>query len=165
MKKAFIETKRRREKPCVGTIFLSTFLVYIVGFHALANLPLSEGLLYGVHMRFWQQPNIIVFIYAGLGLATIFDRVLRWTVAPDKSWLTFVKARSCLLLLSSCACVLIGVQYHRWHDSVGNQSQNWFIPNYAKALLAPLPPNALVFVNYDLQWTSMRYLQRCEQFR
>ncbi|RHY29030.1 hypothetical protein DYB32_005516 [Aphanomyces invadans] len=40
-----------------------------------------------------------------------------------------------------------------------------YIHNYAKALVDPLPRNALVFVNYDLQWTAIRYLQRCEGFR
>ncbi|OQR91947.1 hypothetical protein ACHHYP_04172 [Achlya hypogyna] len=134
----------------VGALVLITFTVYVVGFHALANLPLNEGLLYGVHMRFWQQPNIIAFLWAGLGLGYLLGRVpsgaLRRGVA-----------------LASLLCVGVG-QLHTWHH-VSDQSQATYIAQYAKALLKPLPPNALLFVNYDLQWTAMRYLQRCENYR
>ncbi|KAE9118427.1 hypothetical protein PF005_g16105 [Phytophthora fragariae] len=53
------------------------------------------------------------------------------------------------------------IQIWRWHE-LCNQSQAFYIRNYAQALLDPLPQNAVLFVNFDLQWTSLRYLQRCE---
>lgn len=49
--------------------------------------------------------------------------------------------------------------------AICDQSEGWYIHNYAKALIDPLPPGALFFTNYDLQWTALRYLQRCEHFR
>ena len=52
----------------------------------------------------------------------------------------------------------------KWFQ-ICNQSDGWYIHNYAKALIDPLPKGALFFTNYDLQWTSLRYLQRCEGFR
>ena len=30
-----------------------------------------EELIYGVHARFWMQPNIVTFIWTGLGLSYI----------------------------------------------------------------------------------------------
>ncbi|ETV91286.1 hypothetical protein, variant 2 [Aphanomyces invadans] len=127
------------------------YLFYLVVFHALSNMPLSEGLLYGVHMRFWQQPNIVLFVWGGVGLNAVLHR------ANEASGVL-----SRLGVVLSIACTVgQGVQWHH----VGNQSQAWYIHNYAKALVDPLPRNALVFVNYDLQWTAIRYLQRCEGFR
>ncbi|KAJ0389469.1 hypothetical protein ATCC90586_012216 [Pythium insidiosum] len=49
--------------------------------------------------------------------------------------------------------------------SLCDQSEAWYIHNYAAALLDPLPPQAVLFVNFDLQWTALRYLQRCEHRR
>ena len=43
------------------------WVFYLCVFHTLANLPLSNPLLYGVHQRFWMQPNILFFIFAGVG--------------------------------------------------------------------------------------------------
>ncbi|KAG6615300.1 uncharacterized protein IUM83_15226 [Phytophthora cinnamomi] len=56
---------------------------------------------------------------------------------------------------------LSGTQIWRWRE-LCDQSQAYYIRNYAQALLDPLPRNAILFVNFDLQWTSLRYLQRCE---
>ncbi|KDO27984.1 hypothetical protein SPRG_07262 [Saprolegnia parasitica CBS 223.65] len=138
-------------RHAAGPVVLAMYLVYIVGFHALANLPLTEGLLYGVHMRFWQQPNVIVFTYAGVGLGVILQ-----ALPTRPTW---------RLAIGATCAVGAGVgQYVRWH-AICDQSSATFIAQYAKALLDPLPKNALVFINYDLQWTSMRYLTRCEGYR
>ncbi|RHZ03735.1 hypothetical protein DYB37_006899 [Aphanomyces astaci] len=134
----------------LAVAFMYTF--YLIVFHALSNMPLTEGLLYGVHMRFWQQPNIILFVWGGVGLDAVLQRAWRTSGAA---------AAGLGVVLSVAAMVGQGMTWQH----VGNQSHAWFIPNYAKALLDPLPPHALVFVNYDLQWTAMRYLQRCEGFR
>ncbi|OQR89828.1 hypothetical protein THRCLA_09555 [Thraustotheca clavata] len=129
---------------------LTMYLVYIIGFHALANMPLHEGLLYGVHMRFWQQPNIIAFIWAGVGLGFLLEKV------PH----TLLKRFLAIIICLGCTTY----QLTTWY-TLNDQSNAMYITQYAKALLDPLPKNALVFINYDLQWTSMRYLQRCEHFR
>eukprot|EP01034_Spumella_vulgaris_P036659 gene36659-45221_t len=44
-------------------------------------------------------------------------------------------------------------------------SDNYHFRNYATALLDPLPLNAVLIVNYDQQWTSVRYMQVCEHHR
>lgn len=105
-------------------------------------MPLRQGLLYGVHRRFWQQPNVLVFIWIGLGLATIPPRLVKFVL--------------CL--------TMAGLQISTWFP-LCNQSQAYYISNYAHSLLDPLPQDALVLVNYDLQWTSLRYIQRCEGYR
>ncbi|KAF0686293.1 Aste57867_21899 [Aphanomyces stellatus] len=135
----------------VGFVVVFVYAFYLVVFHSLSNLPLTEGLLYGVHMRFWQQPNVVLFVWGGVGLSALLRRVH----ASSKG----LGCAAAMLALAAAAS-----QGATWYP-LGNQSQAWYIHNYAKALLDSLPQNALVFVNYDLQWTAMRYLQRCESFR
>lgn len=141
----------------VGWLLLVTYTFYMIVFHSLANLPLSEGLTYGVHMRFWQQPNVIVFIWLGVGFDKIVEVASR---VPTSSIGHTVRTVVC----SAALLALVGVQITTWY-SLCDQSAAFYIRDYARALLDPLPPDAILFVNFDLQWTSLRYLQRCEQRR
>lgn len=59
------------------TALLVALAVYVVVFHWLSNLPLDDLLLFGVHARFWMQPNIIVFVFCGSGIYGIFG-VIRY---------------------------------------------------------------------------------------
>ncbi len=141
-------------------------------FHTLSNLPLGEGLLYGVHMRFWQQPNVIVFIWLGVGLSSIMASILKNSVF-NTHW----SVRSSLQVIISAALVL--AQITKWihltdqsqslyvliHVALSESCSDRYISQYAKALVDPLPTGSIYFANYDLQWTSVRYLQRCEGFR
>jgi hypothetical protein len=58
----------------------------------------------------------------------------------------------------------IFLQYHKWLY-ISDQSDAYHFKNYATALLSPLPPNSLLLINYDMQWTSVRYMQKCEGLR
>jgi hypothetical protein len=139
----------------VGWLVASMLIFYTLVFHALSNLPLKEGLLYGVHMRFWQQPNIIVFIWSGIGLTFLFD------------FFTKPIAQSFKLqgiILVGFMLALVGGQLYRWYE-LCDQSQAYYIINYANAILEPLPADAILLINFDLQWTSLRYLQRCQKKR
>ncbi|TMW65527.1 hypothetical protein Poli38472_008169 [Pythium oligandrum] len=133
----------------IGSLIGTTYVFYVVVFHSLANLPLSEGLTYGVHMRFWQQPNVIVFLWIGIGLSRLLDLVFRH--------LGHVAG----LTGSVLTIGLVVVQLWTWYEFC-DQSNGWYIHNYAAALIDPLPQHAVLFVNFDLQWTALRYLQRCE---
>jgi hypothetical protein len=46
-----------------------------------------------------------------------------------------------------------------------DHSRVYHFNNYAAAVLDALPRNAILLVNYDQQWTSVRYMQQCEGFR
>lgn len=137
-------------KRDVAILIVVSYIFYIVGFHALSNLPLSQGLTYGVHMRFWQQPNILVFFFMGEGLWRILNSIDRATQLAN------------IVSLGCTAIVLL--QLYRWYFLM-DQSESWYVKWYARALLDPLPRRAILIVNYDLQWTSLRYLQECEMIR
>ncbi|KAE9108302.1 hypothetical protein PF002_g4719 [Phytophthora fragariae] len=140
----------------LGWFIIAMYLFYMVVFHSLANLPISEGLIYGVQMRFWQQPNVVIFTWFGIGLGYITNLSSQVVGRNSKA------AKSAMSVVCQVACfALVAIQIWRWHE-LCNQSQAFYIRNYAQALLDPLPQNAVLFVNFDLQWTSLRYLQRCE---
>lgn len=121
-------------------------------------------------MRFWQQPNIISFIWLGIGLLYIINKgllVVKSTYRNGTISSTFSKLIEKWLISTLAAVLCSGLvllQIHRWR-ALCDQSDGWYIHNYAKALIGTLPKGALFFTNYDLQWTSLRYLQRCENFR
>ncbi|GMF57577.1 unnamed protein product [Phytophthora fragariaefolia] len=153
-----LQTLRPRAlmKHQLGWFVITMYLFYMVVFHSLANLPISEGLIYGVQMRFWQQPNVVIFAWFGIGLGFITN-LLSQVVGRDSNVVKFTTSA-----VYNLACfTLLGSQIWRWHK-LCDQSQAFYIQNYAQALLDPLPHNAILFVNFDLQWTSLRYLQRCE---
>ena len=40
-----------------GRTLSAAYLLYLVVFHSLANLPIRVALFRAVHARFWQLPN------------------------------------------------------------------------------------------------------------
>ncbi|KAF1332925.1 Membrane protein, partial [Globisporangium splendens] len=160
-------SKDDRGNAATGRLLLVTYTFYMIVFHSLANLPLSEGLTYGVHMRFWQQPNLIVFLWFGIGLHEILDiatKVLVTRCGSGESGGGRIAQIFVIVLLHALCLSLVGLQVAMWYE-LCDQSQAFYIRDYARALLDPLPKDAVLIVNFDLQWTSLRYLQRCEHRR
>jgi hypothetical protein len=54
---------------------------YVVVFHALANLPFDIALNREVTARFWQQPNLFLCAWIGLGVAGL----MRWIHSKSDS--------------------------------------------------------------------------------
>ena len=54
-----------------GQIVVALWLFYLITFHSLSNLDLSTPLTYGVHERFWMQPNICTYFFLGIGIAYV----------------------------------------------------------------------------------------------
>lgn len=54
---------------------LLALMLYLVVFNWLSNMPLDDPLLFGVHARFWMQPNNLVFVFCGVGLYRAFGMV------------------------------------------------------------------------------------------
>jgi hypothetical protein len=49
-------------------LIAAALAVYLCVFHTLSNMPLHDALLFGVHARFWMQPNALMFLLAGITL-------------------------------------------------------------------------------------------------
>lgn len=63
----------------VGILLVVAYVVYLLVFHTFSDMPLTKGLLYGVHMRFWQQPNVLAFFFFGVGYSAVMSTVLQYT--------------------------------------------------------------------------------------
>ena len=135
----------------VWKLVLFALAFYLVVFHSLSNLPLSNPLLYGIHARFWMHPNTHVFVLIGIGVEKLILRVSHGS--PSR------------MLALMIIVILLPVAQYQHNYGFSDQSTNNYFRNYAMSVLAPLPSNSLILINYDQQWTSVRYLQECEGVR
>ena len=98
------------------------------------------------------HPNILAMILIGIGMHKSI--IMR---ASNMSPLRVYLLASLVLLLPYAS--------YRQNYYMSDQSTNQFFRKYALAILEPLPENSLLLINYDQQWTSIRYLQECEGVR
>ncbi len=120
------------------------FVLYLVVFHALANLPVDQPLFLEVTSRFWQQPHLVAFVWLGFGAAHGFARWPRH--AP----------------FLALAAVALQLGLHYAHQ---DQSDNDYVGGYGRTILAPLPERALLLTRGDVITNSVRYAQIGEGLR
>jgi hypothetical protein len=147
-------------------LLLGIFVFYLIFFHSLANMELegrpdlvevvcffaslrsvNSSCFLQVIQRFWMMPAVIMFAYIGHGFF-IFASAL--SISP-------------LLLRFVVFAVAVAATYRSYW--VMDQSSNIYSSEFGRALLAPLPHNALVLVMTDLAVNSMRYVQVVDRFR
>lgn len=138
--------------PGVEMAILCSLLFYVLIFHFLSNLPLSSDLFFGVHQRFWLHPNLLCFLIAGLGLSYGMNELCDQFRGIRQVVIIFTP-----VFLVGCALMKGLVD--------NDQSDNYHFHDYASSILSTLPKKSLLLINYDQQWTSIRYLQECEGFR
>ena len=68
-----------------ASALLLAYLLYMIGFHLLANLPLDKALYYQVHVRFWMQAHVIAFAWLGLGVSGVLRAVETASWASPRS--------------------------------------------------------------------------------
>lgn len=136
----------------IGIMLIGSLMFYMLVFSALANLPLSNKLLYGIHQRFWIHPNIFMYLFAGVGFSDF------------AAYFETCNHKAPKILLTLLTIYAVTEAYHK-NLSISDQSTNTYFRSYARGILDPLPKKSLLFINYDQQWTSIRYLQECEGFR
>eukprot|EP01041_Mallomonas_annulata_P009255 gene9255-19212_t len=184
-----LNTVDAAETRYIPYVLLATQVFYFSIFHSLANLPLGDKLLFGVHQRFWMQPNVLLFVWAGMGFDLVIS-LLCWLLfheptnkrkkittlnttttskeikSPQSQSSSSSTTMPLLTGLTSLAISLAIVTYQlmKWKD-ISDQSQTTHFRDYAHALLDPLPESALLLINYDMQWTAIRYAQMCEGHR
>lgn len=144
-------------------VLLISQLCYFFIFHSLSNLPLKDKLLYGVHQRFWMQPNVLTFIWLGVG----FNAVVHTTLAVVKKVVKREEGRvgGLIVMATTILAIVLGFNQYSRNFFANDQRDNMFFNQYASAVLSPLPSNSILLINYDQQWTSVRYMQLCENYR
>jgi hypothetical protein len=128
---------------------LISYLSYVLVFHYLANLDLRP-LYLGVQMRFWQQANLFVFIFAGIGISFITSFI------PKSSIVQIVRASSWI--------ILFGLSMNANFDHL-DHSSNQVVYRFGYALLKAAPPNSIFLLNGDIAHNALKYIHNCEGFR
>lgn len=77
---------------------------------------------------------------------------------------SYLMKLSLLFLHYAAIFFLVGKQLYK-NYSLDDQSNADYFSRYAEAIMDPLPKGAILFINYDMQWTSVRYKHICEQYR
>lgn len=139
--------KIERKNP-FAQLLLVGWLFYVVVFHELANMDLSNRLFYDVQSRFWLLPNIILALMLAAGAKVLLSQI------PERK--DFVRA----LIVSLALGIQIGYHYER-----EDHSKNTVFYDLGKSLLDGLPPNALAFMRGDVYVNSVRYMQAVEGYR
>jgi hypothetical protein len=146
--------------PAIGTVSCSSgqrravavaavaLTFYLVVFGSLTGISLDDPFWYEVHGRFWQQANLIVCFLAGAALA--------WLVRP-----TGGRAHVVALAVAVVAVAAQGGLHFRGQDHADDRQ----VASFAQAVLAQLPPDALLVTKGDLYWNGIRYMQMCEDVR
>jgi len=127
---------------------VSSFLFYLIVFHAMANLPLTRPLFYQVHIRFWQAPNIFIFLWTGIGAYYLFSN--------------FKKEKKVLIPYAVSLAILVQVCVNFKNE---DQHENWTTQKLGKMILDVMPNKAIFLSMGDVYTNSIRYLQQCEDYR
>ena len=132
----------------VVTVVFATLVFYLVVFHAMTKISISEPFWHEVLSRFWQQANLLVCLLAGVGLACLVGRAGRIgsVLAPT--------------IAAAVIVTQLGANY-----SNENQSRNRTVEELTVALLEALPADAVLITKGDLYWNSVAYMQFCEDLR
>lgn len=142
----------KKQSKFVKTIVVSAAF-YLLVFHILANMDLSNRLFYDIQSRFWMAPNIVASLLMGYGLLYM----IRWAShrKPNFPW-----AAS----LATICVVSIGVQVAK-HYKLEDYSKNTVFEDVGRSMLDSLPKNAILLMRGDIYVNTVRYLQDVEGFR
>lgn len=125
-------------------------MFYLLVFHSLANLPLTNSLAREVSARFSMQPNTIVALWIGMGLTAISRVLVQSTTLSNSAIRQALRYTLCL-----------GLILHRYHHNKPppTAERGDLIRAYGETILERLPPNALLLSYTDINWNTIRYLQ------
>jgi len=130
---------------------VACYVIYLVVFHSLANLPIKVPLFLAVHARFWQMPNSTLFVFVGVGFDWLCRRFL-------SSWKSYSTVRWAVSLFA------VGLQLLQNYETQDN-SQNYAMEHLTRTAIETLPPNAIVLCSGDLQFNPGLWLTACEKVR
>ena len=111
----------------------------------LGNLPVTDALHRGIVARFWQQPQVHVCAWCGLGFA----------------WLAAQVPRAWGLSFAGALAVVPGAARFQAMD----RHTSTLVRSYGAEILRAAPPGALLVTKGDLITSPVRYLQAVEGLR
>lgn len=145
-------------------LLVCTWLLYTNFFNYLSNLPIDQPLFYGVQQRFWLQPLIISAIFVALGITYTIDYFVSKT-EDDEDQDTAERNTFSKQNLTIVLGLLIGFAQISANFYTQNESQNYYVRDFGRAILGPLPKGSLVLTKGDIMVNSARFMQSVEGFR
>lgn len=140
---------RERRRRSFGFVLLVAPLVAVGVIALLGNLPTSDLLHRGIVARFWQEPDIFVFVWCGLGVAELERRLPPAVTAA---------ATAAVALGAVLLPLALGFGAMDRHGST-------LVRSYGSEILRAAPKGALLFTKGDLITNTLRYLQAAEGMR
>lgn len=140
-------------------LLLLVWLAYNNFFNYLSNLPIDKPLFYGVQQRFWIQPLIIVCIFIGVGFRKVAITIMELSrsESTDRGG---IKPLIVLLVALGIGAAHMLISYPSQ-----DESQNFYVRDFGRLILEPLPPNSIVLTMGDIMINSARFVQVTENFR
>ncbi len=139
---------RRRRDTALLWCWVGALVFFLVTFNALANGPLEPGVSRFVEGRFWQQPHLLLCVFAASGLAAIAERL---------------GTRGAKALPVVAVAVAIAQPVANFHEQ--DKSGAVQIHEFLKNILDSAPPQALLLETGDYIYHGLRYLQIVEGYR
>jgi hypothetical protein len=138
-------------------LLFSLWVFYTLVWHCIfSNLPLSAPMPFGVHARFWMQPNIVLFILMGVSVELI-ERQFFASGSVGNGLGKWRKQFEPVFLIVGLSMLL----FHRL--PVNNRSVfGWIMHKYGEASLSLIPSQSLLLSHTDIDLNPMRYLRICE---
>jgi 4-amino-4-deoxy-L-arabinose transferase-like glycosyltransferase len=144
-----------RNRRAEGIALFVAFLFAGPIFQAYTNTSYPDDLTKGVVARFYILPSIPLAILSGLGAWWVLGLAERVSLSR----------RALVTGLAAAALLVVPVASAAAHYSSEDQSGNRVASNYATDILGQLPPNALLLMRGDENYTSLSYAQFVEHQR
>jgi hypothetical protein len=140
-----VASLRTSRESRLGVALVVAPLLAVGTMCVLGNLPVRDALHRGIVARFWQQPDLYVFVACGCAVAWMERRVPRWAA----------------LSVAGMLAVLPATLRYRAMDRHGST----LVRSYGAEMLRAAPPGALLLTKGDLITDTVRYLQTAEGAR
>ena len=159
----------------ISFLFIAWVFYIVVWNGVLSNIPLSAPMPYGVHARFWMQPNIIFYVFVSLGMSSIVQSVLE-KLFPQKT----IESKGTnemkrnpffslcdIIIQTSIVTILMVILLQNRFDAMDKSGDGWVMHEYGNYILQSTTAHSdsLLLSHTDLNWNSIRYLQVCESVK
>jgi hypothetical protein len=132
----------RRDPVRVACVALLPPLLSVGVLAILGNVTVADPFHRGIVARFWQQPDLFVFLWCGLGFATA-ARFVPKAVGTGAA--------------IAIALLALGLRFREM-----DRHHSLLVRDYGAEILRAAPPGALLLTKGDLITNTVRYLQLAE---
>ena len=132
----------RRDPARVVLVVLAPMILSVGVLAALGNVSVADPLHRGIVARFWQEPDIFVFLLCGFGFAVAGP----WAPRPVE-----------MGVAGAIALLALGLRFRAM-----DRHRSFLVRDYGVEILRAAPRGALLLTKGDLITNTVRYLQLAE---